>query len=402
MAHPDPTRQPWLPGTAEEYEEVLEALREILASSQFRNSKRYPALLRYVVEQTLEGNGDQIKERTVGVEVFGRAPDYDTNLDTIVRYSAGEVRKRLTLYYHQNTGSPIVISLSAGSYRPDFLRSVNDPQATIPNHADVVVSANKLQAVPAERSRRRWSAWGVTAAIFGALLWAFLAVSNKGRTDPLGPFWGPMLQSQEPTIISLGGVVFSPASIKGTAVAEDTTQINPYLSFENGLAMGRVAALLHARGAEYRVQPSSSTTLAQIRENPTVLVGAYNNDWTQRLLNPLRFHFDAHPDEAIVDSQDPQRTWRRDNSKAYGDTPDYAIVARFHNPSTDSVVVVLAGIQRFGTDAASQFVTSPDLLADFNRKVGHNWRDKNLEVVLKVDVVNGRAGAPTLEAFDLW
>jgi hypothetical protein len=56
----------------------------VLASPQFCNSKRYPALLRYVVEQTLLGHGDEIKERTVGIDVFGRTPDYDTNLDTIV------------------------------------------------------------------------------------------------------------------------------------------------------------------------------------------------------------------------------------------------------------------------------------------------------------------------------
>ena len=98
------------------------ALEEILASTHFCNSKRYPALLRYVVEQTLSGHGDKIKERTVGIEVFGRAPDYDTNLDTAVRYSAGEVRKRLALYYSDLTDSPVVISLSPRSYRPEFLR----------------------------------------------------------------------------------------------------------------------------------------------------------------------------------------------------------------------------------------------------------------------------------------
>ena len=54
-----------------------------------------PGLLRYVVEQTLSGNEENLKERTLGVEVFRRSPDYDTNLDPVVRLSAGEVRKRL-------------------------------------------------------------------------------------------------------------------------------------------------------------------------------------------------------------------------------------------------------------------------------------------------------------------
>ena len=112
----------WNPTTAEDQAQVLLALEEVLASTHFCNSKRYPALLRYVVEQTLNGHGDEIKERTVGIDVFGRAPDYDTNLDTAVRYSAGEVRKRLALYYIDLADSPVVISLSPRSYRPEFLR----------------------------------------------------------------------------------------------------------------------------------------------------------------------------------------------------------------------------------------------------------------------------------------
>jgi hypothetical protein len=74
------------------------------------------------------------------------------------------------------------------------------------------------------------------------------------------------------------------------------------------------------------VQPAAYTTLAQIRENPTVLVGAFNNDWTYRLVEPLRFHFVPHPDERIVDAQDPKRSWARDRSKPFSDSPDYALV----------------------------------------------------------------------------
>jgi hypothetical protein len=66
------------------------------------------------------------------------------------------------------------------------------------------------------------------------------------------------------------------------------------------------------------------------------------------------------------------------------------------------MVVVIAGLQRFGTDTASQFATSTDLLEGFDRQIGWNWRDKNIEVVLRVDVVNGRVGAPIVEATHVW
>ncbi len=107
--------EPWHPETSHDREEILVALQEVLASPHFCNSKRYPALLRYVVETSLAGKADLLKERTLGVEVFHRPPDYDTNADTVVRYTAGEVRKRLSLYYHDHD-SRLQISLPAGSY----------------------------------------------------------------------------------------------------------------------------------------------------------------------------------------------------------------------------------------------------------------------------------------------
>jgi hypothetical protein len=398
-----PERKRWIPVSPEDHAEVLRSLEEVLESSYFSNSKRYPALLRYVVEQTLLGHGDALKERTVGIDVFGRAPDYDTNLDTVVRYSAGEVRKRLALHNHEVSTSPIQISLTARSYRPEFLRLIERPVVPTPSTREEFVSDFSVatSAPPARSHRLAWVAFSavlllLAASGIGLRLW------SHARSDPEARFWSPILSRKTPTILSVGGVTFSAISSTGTQVASEQSSVNPYISFENGLAMGRVAALLNSRGGEYRVQSAASTTLAQIRENPTVLVGAYNNDWTYRMVEPLRFHFTRHPEERILDAQSPGRFWERDHSKPFSDTPDYALVARFRNPSTDSLIVVLAGLQRFGTDAASQFATSSDLLEGFNRQVGQNWRDKNIEVVLRVDVVNGRAGAPIIEAFHVW
>src|ERR1035438_3617990 len=114
-------REGWHPQTPADHDAILRELREVLASPHFCNSKRYPALLQYIVENTLAGRSDLLKERTLGVEVFDRPPTYDTNADTVVRYTAGEVRKRLLLYYSEHGSvSNIRISLPAGSYVPEF------------------------------------------------------------------------------------------------------------------------------------------------------------------------------------------------------------------------------------------------------------------------------------------
>src|SRR3984885_889713 len=106
---------------------VREQLDMLIRDHAFRSSKRSVAFLSYVVEQTLNGSADQIKERTIGVEVFDREPSYDTNLDHIVRTAATELRKRLAIYYgEEKHRSELRIGLIPGSYIPRF---------TLPQHA---------------------------------------------------------------------------------------------------------------------------------------------------------------------------------------------------------------------------------------------------------------------------
>ena len=90
-----PDESLFVPHTPEEQRSVREHLEQVLASSVFRNSKRYAAVLRFIVERSLDGGDAHIKERTIGIEVFGRAPDYDTATDHVVRSAAAEIRKRL-------------------------------------------------------------------------------------------------------------------------------------------------------------------------------------------------------------------------------------------------------------------------------------------------------------------
>ena len=64
----------WFPQTSIEQSQVREQLMQILAHPLFNQSKRYPVMLRYVVEQTLLGNVDQLKERIIGIEAFDNGP----------------------------------------------------------------------------------------------------------------------------------------------------------------------------------------------------------------------------------------------------------------------------------------------------------------------------------------
>jgi hypothetical protein len=99
---------------------VQEALSEILISSPFRSSKQSQELLRYIVDKSLAGHAELLKERIIGIEVFGRRPDYDTNADPIGRARVAEVRKRLALYYQSEQGKEIQISIPVGCFKASF------------------------------------------------------------------------------------------------------------------------------------------------------------------------------------------------------------------------------------------------------------------------------------------
>src|SRR6516164_8227245 len=102
-------------------EVVREELERVLASAEFRTSKRSQEFLRYVVEHALNGQAEHLKERIIGIEVFGRSTDYDPGEDATVRVKAGEVRKRLGLYYaEQGAHDAVRIELPLGTYIPEF------------------------------------------------------------------------------------------------------------------------------------------------------------------------------------------------------------------------------------------------------------------------------------------
>src|SRR5215510_7173564 len=125
----DSERSELTPGWSEAIKQAsLAQLTRILESPQFRSSKRCSLFLRYVVEQASENHLEYLKERTLGIEVFGRNPQYDTNQDPVVRAAVGEVRKRLAQYYLEpGHDDEIRISLPAGSYVPE----VHEPPTKI-------------------------------------------------------------------------------------------------------------------------------------------------------------------------------------------------------------------------------------------------------------------------------
>jgi len=156
--------------------DVRAELDRILATKGFSNAGRLSKLLRYVVEKTLAGETDQLKEYAVGVEVFERDQNYDPRLDSIVRVEAGRLRSRLDEYYSgDGASSAIRIMLPRGGYSAQFERAASTPIAAV--------------VTPAPPVRRSTSTLALVAAlvVVVAAMVFWLASRNRRPAEDLRP-----------------------------------------------------------------------------------------------------------------------------------------------------------------------------------------------------------------------
>jgi hypothetical protein len=283
---------------------VSAQLNRILSSDLFQHSKRYPKFLRYVVEQTLKGEGAHLKERTLGIAVFSRSPEYDTSADPVVRNTASEVRKRIDEYYseleHQHE---LRITLPVGSYVPEF----KDPNEHVSQLAEE--REQRLAVYPTQHSSRPRRAWAFVALVTvclslaaGAwLLWQKPAIDR---------FWAPILRSSSSVVVVMGPVVgipeSQPASNGGPPVVSNRLDPKLYLLLTDLHA--RMGSFLQAHGKKFDFELADDSKIARLRRAPFILMGAFNNPRTLRSTESFRYYplLDRdHLVRQIVDRENP-------------------------------------------------------------------------------------------------
>jgi hypothetical protein len=390
---------------------IREQLKRLLAHSLFTNSKRYPVLLAYTVEQTLLGNAGDLKERTIGIEAFGREPSYDVNLDPVVRTTAAEVRKRLIQYYYSpEHAGELIIEMPVGSYVPTFREPVFPvnsattdtavaESALAPPQPVAVLSEPAGQAV-AGTNHRRW-VW-----ISVALALALLAGFGVGRVrfskapSDLERFWEPITSASNRITYCLGEPV--------DAIDRGQSQgmpVNGGLDVSDVITLARSIVPLVPRHDAFRVVSASQTPFAELRESPFVLIGAFDNIWTMRITQDLPFGFTTDNQvRKLVDRKSAQpRFWTLEWQVPYTKlAKDYAIVARIHDNVTGQPVIILAGILGEGTEAASEVVSNPAYLDAMLKKAPKNWEHLNLEAVIETNIIEGQPGPPNVLAVETW
>jgi len=402
---PNVVARPSLP--LERAAEIRAQLERVLSSPQFRGSRHCQSLLRHITEQTLAGDVGSLKERTLGVEVFGRPADYDTSQHPVVRATAAEIRKKLAQYY-QDSGheSEPRIELLSGSYVAEF-------------------HLNGAAAPLAEQRWRRYAliGGGIALPLVAVVIFAFASV----RSD-LDRLWTPLLKAPGPVLICVGQPIAynlksaqAQDAIQGIGAQQPLPGSNEeaipkkelvilwdrYVSLGDAVCLVHLTSLFQKYGKPYHIRGERSTSFADLREGPAVLIAAFDNQWTLHAAGQLRFTFvkdSASEIDMVQDRLHPENTqWRLTKAWPHWDVPnDYAIVSRVLDGATDRPMVIAAGITQYGTMAAGDFLSSPAYFSEAVRQLPSGWQKKNLQIVLSVPVVNHVPGHPRILATHVW
>ena len=405
-------------------DEIRHQLQSVLASPSFHGSKRCQKFLEYVCEKSLAGETQALKERVIATEVYGRAPASDLGEDTIVRVGAREVRKRLAQYYVSSEGaaSQVRIELPPGAYAPEF--RLGRPES--------VDGAG--ERAPA-RKRGGWRlAAGITVAavVIAAGAASHWMVGKNPNERAFDEFWQPVMQTQGPLLVAVAHpLVYHPSlramklneqrhpdwpvseqkpievNPKGLDGSDMVPVFNQYVGFGDLVAASDVAVLLAKRDKPVRVRMASEIEFADLRQTPTLLIGAITNRWSMEMEKPWRFQFARNADflNMIVDTYqaEPNRREWTIPAKQDGSSPeDYMLLCRVHSPLTGAPLLLAAGLKQFGTEAAGALLSDPERFGAILRRLPSGWETKDLQLVLHSRVIGNSATQPELVAWHVW
>jgi hypothetical protein len=294
--------------------------------------------------------------------------------------------------------------LPSGTYVPEF--HLNPAVGEPPPAITETLAPVKLDTPSNRGGSKRWVAAvaALTLILVAAVIWKY---SGGARYTALDEFWAPVLKGSSPVLV---GAAFVPVwnldrdpKATGPARSEDYVELtDQFVGGGDLIATSRLVAMLTRMGRPYQLKIGNDVSFPDLRTGPAILVGYSYTRWRE-ISSQLRFFIDAarRPLE-ITDNGKPTGWSLPDLPRDRRTNEDYAIVTRVFHPDTHTMLVELAGITQYGTDAASDLVTNPDLMAQALRDAPPDWQRKNLQIVLHVKVIAGSPSAPAVVKSHYW
>jgi DNA-binding winged helix-turn-helix (wHTH) protein len=324
--------------------------------------------------------------------------------ETVIRYSVeldGEKESKVAVVdesFHQPGSWPSVSE--SKHFAPEVV-------VDLPYRSPVTVVQSSTPA-----RRHFWSIVGGASLLVLIGCLAATYVWKSMHKSAFDFFWGPVFSTNEPVLICIADQnQYAAVALRDTADPSRQILLKDNLTavvIDDLNAVIQVTGILKSNERQYSLKGEGATTLTDLRNGPTVFVGAFDNAWTLRLTNPLRYHFGNNREMTqfrIVDRESPsQPSWGIDRLEqmATNNYRDYAIVARFIDGNTGKLALVIAGVGRGGTIAAGELVTNPTYLAQLSASASASGNKKNMEVVLSTQIIDGQPGSPKIEATYFW
>lgn len=429
-------------------------LREVIEGSAFRGSHRSGQFLKYVVEQAIAGRFECLKERVIGVELFGRSPSYDTGDDAIVRVTASDVRKRLLQHYGRyGMTSRFRINLPLGSYIPEISREehrkgqgesgaspsiepaeafhateqASESRAQLSKPADAHHSL-QVQSAPVEKKPNHLLLVTVIllATFFNLGVWAIFwkHEDHVNHVLPATLPWSLFFSSPRPVHLItsdpdiaqiqqyVGGEI-STSNYANHNLMPSPDNMTPDVrhfwqvmmkgdkaSFVDTKIAVKLAELaqIYARHIDVRAARNLQMSDLQTDDNYIFLGSPRSDPWSALFSDQLdfQFSFDQNSGQEVIRNLHPkpqEATLYIPTALGGATGQSYAIVALVRNPDQAGQVLLIAGANAEGTEAAGRLVTDTNRLTAALRRCGISPTDslRHFELLLKL---NTMAGSP--------
>lgn len=405
-------------------DEKLEQLERIVASRTFYNALRLQKFLRFVTLKAIDGREDEVKEYTVGVQVFRKGADFDPRTDTQVRTEASRLRARLDRYYaSEGVADEVLLDLPKGHYVPQFSRrpKTTEPEAVPFSARDEDAAGDAPESVP--RRLGLWRGGMITVVVAAAAFWAGTSIGSRkapGVGQPSGgssgdlvtALWNGVIEPGNPPLVAYSNpaylttphrelLPFSEAGTLpvGTLVPEShlpkrlggssLANLNgvPLYFVDTTTGIGEVTAVvnldrvLRRLGSTAEIKRGRLVTTDDLHRRNVVFVGS-------PVVNGVLDNLRLSGEFAFVEGVESGPYWtdyisnlhpKPGEKKSYGVdrdpatgalTVEHALVSFLPGISPRRTIVMLAGIDTGGTAAAAEFATTPVGLQELANRLG--------------------------------
>ena len=431
--------------------EKREELRRVLESRNFARAPKKTRFLEFVSEQTFEGNGDNLNEYLIGVEVYGRGTAFNAQEDPIVRVQAHEIRRLLKQYYEEEgKQSPIRLELPSGHYVPCFARTgidespvlVAPPEAPAPQTAPPQAPPAPPRTLPAALHLALTAVLAVACLVLAFFLITRARPDHPAASQPPGAlpddlawFWRPFLPPADVPVIVIPNHPLlraahdgdSPQTLaSGHEIAKDSLpefrdtihyrelkrflfvpSLTDFTSVGETMGVVRLCNMLYTVGERCDVQQSRLVNFDEIKGENAILLGG-SQAWSGRVfLNVEGFHLQS----GVILNRNPQPgeqpVYRPEFDPVTNQlTRDYALVLMLPNEKKEDRVLLIYGIYTQGSQAAIEFLTNPEQMRDLRKALLALAPDRKnpppyFQALLATSVENSVPGKATLVALRL-